>query len=129
MNLPGKQRVLIVDDDADSRRVSAQLFQARGWAVETAHDLRAAVDTAIALQPHVIVTELLLPDVQGLQFVRALRGAVEHDVQLVALTRAAEDVLARAREEGFDLAFRKPLDIDELDRHVRATTRMPKLDR
>ena len=112
-----------------SRRASALAFQARGWGVETAPDLRSAIDKAMRQQPHVIVTELLLPDVQGFQFARALRSAVDDDVQIVALTRAAADVREQARHEGFDLAFAKPLDIDELDRHVRKTTRMPKLGR
>lgn len=79
-------------------------------------------------QPQVIVTELLLPDVHSFQFARALRSAVEDDVLIVALTRAAAEVFEQARQEGFDLAFAKPLDIDELDRHVRKTTRMPKID-
>lgn len=123
------QRVLVIDDDEISRRVSALMFQARGWRVETAPDLRSAIDKAMSQQPHVIVTELLLPDVQSFQFSRALRSAVEHDVQIVALTRAAADVLELARHEGFDLAFAKPLDIDEIDRHVRKTTRMRKIER
>ena len=123
------QRVLIVDDEEVSRRASALMFEARGWGVATAGDLRSAIDAAIRHQPDVIVTELLLPDVHSLQFARALRSAVEHDIQLVALTRAAADVLEQARREGFDLAFAKPLDIDEIDRHVRKTTRMRKLER
>lgn len=105
------------------------MFEGRGWDVTTAEDLRSAIDMAMRHQPHVIVTELLLPDVQSLQFVRALRSAVEHDIQVVALTRANAVVLEQARHEGFDLAVAKPMDIDELDRHVRKTTRMRKLER
>ena len=58
------ERVLIVDDDEVSCRVTALLFQARGWNVETACDLDSAIDAAMRQQPHIIVTELLLPDVQ-----------------------------------------------------------------
>ena len=105
------------------------MFEARGWGVATAEDLRSAIDMAMREQPHVIVTELLLPDVQSLQFSRALRSAVEHDIQLVALTRAGAEVFEQARREGFDLAFAKPLDIDEIDRHVRKTTRMGAIER
>jgi CheY-like chemotaxis protein len=124
----GRQRVLIVDDDEVSCRVTAVLFQARGWNVETACDLSSAIDVAMRQQPHVIVTELLLPDVQSLQFVRALRSAVEHDTQIVALTRAGSELFDQARRDGFDLTFSKPLDIDEVERHVRRTTRMHKLE-
>ena len=121
--------MLIVDDDDVSRRASALMFQARGWGVEIARDLRSAIDVALRQQPHVIVTELLLPDVNGLQFARALRSAVEDDIQIIALTRAGRALFERASHEGFDLAFAKPLDIDDLDRHVRKTTRMRRLER
>lgn len=133
------QRVLIVDDDEVSRGVTALVFQVRGWIVGTAADLKSAVDAAVAQQPHVIVSELLLPDVQSFQFSRALRSAVDHDVQVVALTRAQAGVFAQARRDGFDLVFGKPPDasaasqgegfVDEIERHVRRTTRMRKLAR
>ena len=135
------QRVLIVDDDEVSRGVTALVFQVRGWTVGTAGDLRAAVDAAVQQQPHVIVSELLLPDVQSFQFSRALRSAVDHDIQVVALTRAQPEVFEQARRDGFDLVFGKPQGsapegdgqrdglIDEIERHVRRTTRMRKLAR
>lgn len=75
-----------------------------------------------------IVTELLLHDVQSFQFARALRSAVEHDVLIVALTRASSDIVEQARSDGFDLIFAKPLDIDEVERHVRTTTRMRRIE-
>lgn len=64
----------------------------------------------------------------NLQFARALRSAVEHDIQVVALTRAGAELFDQARREGFDLAFSKPLDIDDMERHVRRTTRIHKLE-
>ena len=118
------ERVLIVDDDSVSLRVTALMFEARGWSVVTASDLRSAIDLAMKHQPHLIVTELLLPDVQSLQFVRALRGAVEHDVHVVAVSRASAETLAEAQREGCDVALAKPLDIDEVESHLRRTTRM-----
>lgn len=122
------QAVLVVDDDEVSRRVTALVFEARGWTVDTAYDLRSAIDAAMRHQPQLIVTELLLPDVHSLQFARSLRTVVDHDVVVVALTRATAETLDQARRDGFDVAFCKPLDIDDLERHVRPTTRMRKLE-
>ncbi len=121
--------MLVIDDDGATRHDTEMMFEVRGWGVRTAPDLRSAIEAAMTQQPHVIVTELLLPDVQSLQFARALRSVVEHDVQIVALTRASADVFAQARSEGFDLALAKPLDGDDIERYVRATTRMPTLRR
>lgn len=121
------ERVLIVDDDAAARDELARALAGRGWLVEMVGELASAITVAIANQPTIIVTELLLPDVTSLQFARSLRSAVDNDVLLVAVSRAGADILEHARAAGFDLVFGKPLDLDELDRGMRRTTRMPKL--
>lgn len=126
MTLPA-ERALIIDDEDDSRHATALVFESRGWTVETAHDLRSGIDAAMRQQPDVIVTELLLPDVKSLQFARSLRSAVDHDIQVVALSRAPLEALAEARREGFDLVLGKPLDTTDLDSHFKRTTRLPRL--
>lgn len=126
MTLPA-ERALIIDDEDESRHATARVFGSRGWTVETAHDLRSGIDAAMTHQPDVIVTELLLPDVKSLQFARSLRSAVEHDIQVVALSRATPELLDEARREGFDLVLAKPLDTNDLDAHFKRTTRIPRI--
>lgn len=103
-------RLLIIDPSADDRRTFAAGLRALGWNVITAADLKTAVDLAIAHQPDVIVSELALPDVKGFHFVRALRGAVDHDVRVIGMTGSLDARAAAAEQAGFDHVYAKPVD-------------------
>ena len=94
-------RMVLVDDDEALRRTSSHAFRQRGWDVTEAHDLRSAVDAALTTQPHIIVTELLLPDAREFHFVRALRSSVDNDVAIIGVTRLPAKEFARARLAGF----------------------------
>ncbi|MGH7435195.1 MAG: response regulator [Polyangiaceae bacterium] len=59
--------VLIVDDDQDTREMYAWCMRAAGWLVSEVEDGKAAVAVAGALHPHVIVMDLCLPVLGGLQ--------------------------------------------------------------
>jgi len=104
--------LLLVDDNDALRGSTAQLFRLVGWDVITASGVQPAVELAMQHQPTVIVTEAILPDVRGYNFARTLRGAVEHDITLVALTRLSEQSFDELRAAGFDLVFAKPVDIE-----------------
>jgi CheY-like chemotaxis protein len=112
------RRVLIVDDNDDHRRDLVVSFHALGWDVDVAQDVRTAIESALAFQPHVIVSELLLPDARGYFFARTLRSIIDHDIRLVGVTRLSEQVFEQARDAGFDVVFAKPIDLDKLKRHL-----------
>ena len=119
-------RVLVIDDDTDVRRRLADELGACGWETFEASRLRQALDCAALRQPELIVTELILPDVHGFHFGRTLRSMVEHDVHLVAVTRAKARAFDQAIAAGFDLVLPKPIDgatlVGELER-FRASAR------
>lgn len=77
-----------------------------------------AIESALAFQPHVIVSELRLPDARGYFFARTLRSIIDHDIRLVGVTRLSEQVFEQARDAGFDVVFAKPIDLDKLKRHL-----------
>lgn len=104
--------LLLVEDNDELRGSTAQLFRLLGWDVFTASSMRAAVELAMEHRPTVIVTEAILPDVRGYNFARTLRGAVEHDITLVALTQLSEQSFDELRAAGFDLVFSKPIDAE-----------------
>ena len=106
--------VLLIDDNDDQRSVLADALRARGWSVETARNGRLGLDVAAKVQPKIVLTELILPDLRGFQFVSLLRGAVEHRMAVIALTRVPALLHERARKAGFDLVHAKPVDIDAL---------------
>ena len=118
---PAHGCLLLVEEDDDLRGATAELFRRLGWSVMSAFDLRSAVELALRLKPTVIVTEAVLPDVRGYNFVRTLRGAVEHDIKLVALTRLPVDAFDELRAAGFDLVFGKPIDAERIHAALVAT--------
>ncbi len=80
-----KYRVLIVDDEADSRDALAELSQRWGYDVQTASDGTEALRRAIEWHPDVILTDLVMPNMDGLWLLRALRAELP-DCPVVLLT-------------------------------------------
>jgi CheY-like chemotaxis protein len=117
-NSSSQRRMLIIDDQEDIQRTLLAHFRALGWDVDVARDVRTAVESALTFQPHVIISELLLPDARGYFFARTLRSIVEHDIRLVGITRLSDEVFEQARTAGFDVVFAKPIEIDQLHPHL-----------
>ena len=106
-----RKRILLVHaNDELHRRWSAQLEQS-GCDVRSGRDVRTAIDLAIRCQPHVIVAQIPLPDAVGYHFVRTLRGTVEHDVRLIGIRRAGEQLDGDASAAGFDWIFDDTVDL------------------
>src|SRR3569623_2113851 len=71
------KKLLLLDDHATEARELASQLRARGWDVTIVASARAAFDAIPEVQPDAIITELALPDAQGLHVVRALRATGE----------------------------------------------------
>ncbi len=107
-------RVLVVDDDLDARQLAAQLLQDRGAAVALAATAADALRLLAAERPHVLVSDIGMPDMDGFQLVRELRAHADVGlartpaIALTAFTRAQDE--QRAITDGFDRFVRKPVD-------------------
>lgn len=105
-------RVLVVEDDEASRRVVEQLLDMRGAAVLACASAREALLCIETFQPHVIVSDVSMPDIDGHQFLRQVRTLPEPlcRIPAIALTAfaRAEDRDA-ALEAGFDTHVSKPI--------------------
>jgi signal transduction histidine kinase/CheY-like chemotaxis protein len=112
------RRVLIVEDNADSREMLRELLQMWGHAVETAEDGPQGLRKALSWSPEVALIDIGLPGLDGYQLVEALRrenGA--DDMFVVALTGYGQkEDRSRALAAGFDAHLVKPVDLDELSR-------------
>src|SRR5690242_9030388 len=108
------KRMILIDDHADEARALASSLRARGWDVTVAHSARAAFDLITTTQPDVVITELALPDAQGLHVARALRSLADRDLVIVALTRLADQLGESALAAGYDHVARKPAQVDTL---------------
>jgi len=108
--------VLVVEDDDDTRGVLCFMLEAEGARVESAATGLAGVETAERVSPQIVLCDIGLPDIDGMEVARRLRGNTAlSGTRLIALTGygQAEDVRA-AIEAGFDAHVTKPINLDQL---------------
>jgi DNA-binding NtrC family response regulator len=109
-----KHRVLIVDDEADGRDALAELVQRWGYDVQTAADGTEALRRAIEGHPDVILTDLVMPNMDGLWLLRALRAELP-DCPVVLLTgRGSIQIAVQAIKEGAYDFIEKPVEVPRL---------------
>ena len=110
----GKVRILVVDDDAGARSALTSLLGSEGYQVDTAPDGHAALDRLVELPPDVIVTDLDMPVMNGMQLLGELRGRGQ-DVPVIVVTSATEIRSAvEAMRAGATDYITKPVDFDAL---------------
>ena len=105
-----RYRLLIVDDEADGRDALAELAQRWGYDVLTASDGTEALRRAIEWHPDLLLTDLVMPNMDGLWLLRALRAELP-DVPVLLLTgRGTVQTAVQAIKEGAWDFIEKPLD-------------------
>ena len=115
-------RILVVDDEPQIRRALATNLRARGYEVDLAPDGEAGLALAARARPDVVVLDLGLPGIDGIEVVRGLRGW--SDVPIVVLSvRESETDKVAALDAGADDYVTKPFGMDELLARVRAVGR------
>lgn len=112
----GQRSVLVVEDDDDTRAVLRYMLETEGATVEAARNGGEGVRAAERLHPEIILCDIGLPDIDGMEVARRLRAAPTlAGVRLIALTGygQAEDV-RQALDAGFDAHVTKPINMDQL---------------
>jgi two-component system CheB/CheR fusion protein len=109
-------RVLVFDDVVDIARMSAVFLRACGHETRMAHSGKAALETALEFQPHVVLLDVGLPEMDGYEVARRFRQHPQlKDVGLMAVTGYGQDSdRQRSREAGFDEHLVKPVEPDYL---------------
>jgi DNA-binding response OmpR family regulator len=111
--VPGK--ILVVDDSDDTREMMAKLLELESFTVVTAEDGRAGLDTADAERPDLIITDVNMPVMNGIDMIRRLR---EQDgfasVPIMAITAYGNGVAKEALDAGADRAATKPIQFNAL---------------
>ena len=115
-------RVLVVDDEPQILRTLAINLRVRGYDVVTAADGRQALDAAAAQPPDVVVLDLGLPDLDGVQVIGGLRGWTSVPI-LVLSGRSDSTDKVEALDAGADDYVTKPFGMDELLARLRAMSR------
>jgi CheY-like chemotaxis protein len=117
--------ILVVERDPHIRTLERYFLEEAGYTVEFADDGLQGLAKARSLLPELLITEILVPGMDGLNVCRALKAdpATRHMVVIIFSILAAED---RAREAGAETYLRKPLDPDLLIESV--TQLLPRRD-
>ncbi len=99
---PQTRPVLVVDDDRTTRDILRRMLEREGWAVTEAENGRVALDRMAENQPGLILLDLMMPEMDGLEFIEEMRGHQEwSDVPVVVVTAKKLTPEDRQRLNGF----------------------------
>ncbi|CAM5264486.1 response regulator transcription factor [Streptomyces xanthochromogenes] len=116
-------RILVVDDEPDVTDVLSGVMTGEGWQVRTAADGTTALATARDFRPDAVVLDWMLPDLDGLQILRALRREAPQVCVLFLTARdAVEDRIAGITAGGDDYVT-KPYSLEEVLARLRGLLR------
>jgi two-component system OmpR family response regulator len=116
-------RVMVVDDEPTLAELLSMALRYEGWQVRTAADGTSAVRLARQFKPNAVVLDVMLPDVDGLEVLRRLRGHAPNVPVLFLTARdAVEDRVAGLTAGGDDYVT-KPFSLEELVARLRALLR------
>jgi phosphoribosyl 1,2-cyclic phosphodiesterase/DNA-binding NarL/FixJ family response regulator len=114
---------LLIEDDAESRTRIARLFARHGWEIIEADDGAAGIDIAIERRPEVILCDLLLPRISGLQVCRAIREKLDASKIIIVAGRIYDIERDAVFEAGGDGYFVKPLKWEDLAKVIKRARR------
>jgi len=114
--------VLVVEDDAETRAVLVRELTGRGYRVEEAADGASAIRRWETRRPDVVLLDLGLPDVDGLQVIRRIRRDATTPIVILS-GRYAEREKVEALERGADDYVTKPFGVDELNARLQVALR------
>jgi two-component system KDP operon response regulator KdpE len=124
---PDKRNILVVDDEAQITRVLKTSLSAQGYGIRTASDGMQALLEMKTWTPDLIITDLRMPNMDGLELCRQVRS--ESRIPIIVLSvKGEETIKVEALDAGADDYVTKPFSINELLARVRAALRRTHID-
>jgi two-component system KDP operon response regulator KdpE len=117
-----KPRILVVDDEPQLTRVLRTGLKSRGYDVRAAADGLAGFETFSDWHPDLVITDLAMPNMDGLELCRRLRAISQVPI-IILSAKGEEKIKVEALDIGADDFVTKPFGIDELLARVRASLR------
>ena len=122
------RRIVLIDDDDDTRWIFREVLEQRGYRVTPAPDGIAGLALILAERPDVAIVDIGMPGMDGYEVARRVRMTLGHSVWLIAMTGYGnESDQLQALAAGFDTHLTKPIDIERVERmletrHKRSST-------
>src|SRR5712664_4084498 len=123
-----KKRILVVDDEPQLTRVLLRSLTTKGYEVRIAGDGEFALQTFRDWPPALVITDLAMPNMGGLELCRRLRAISEVPI-IVLSVRGEEATKVQALDAGADDYVTKPFGMDELLARIRAALRRAQVER
>jgi two-component system, OmpR family, KDP operon response regulator KdpE len=114
--------ILLVDDEVSIQRAMTPLLRSRGYAVTVAATGRDAIDSVERNRPDLVILDLGLPDIDGIEVCRRIRAHADMPIVILSARGAEPDKVA-ALDQGADDYVTKPFGPEELLARVRAALR------
>ncbi|MGV1099531.1 HD-GYP domain-containing protein [Thiovibrio sp. JS02] len=127
---PVKTKILVVEDEAVQRRILRLQLEKQGYEVHEAEDGRQGLDLCLANpQIRLVVTDLMMPNVDGFDLIKAIRGQETNYTYIIVLTaREDKESVVRSLSLGADDFITKPFFPDELNLRLGGAMRLLKLE-
>ena len=124
--------VLVVDDEVEVAEVIRRVLERAGYSVTVAHNAAAGRDAVAHQPPHVVITDVIMPKVHGVELIKILRERYPR-IRVIAISGggsfgplaykpdaiSTHAYLAAAREAGAEVILTKPFDLTDLLAAVR----------
>lgn len=116
------KKILVVDDNQDSRELVVKILKKMGYQMIEAADGEEALEKAIAENPDIILMDISIPKIDGYEVTRRLKSQVKFkDIPIIALTaHAMKGDREKAIEAGCEGYISKPINIHELPDQIRS---------
>jgi two-component system, OmpR family, KDP operon response regulator KdpE len=121
-NQDAKQNILVVDDEPQITRVLKTTLSSQGYGIRTAADGEQALHEMKGWSPDLVITDLRMPKMDGLQLCRAIRAKCRIPI-IVLSVKGEETIKVEALDAGADDYITKPFNVNELLARVRAALR------
>ena len=113
--MDSRPTILLVDDDRHLVEIFQIILTSKGFSIITASSAEQAIKTLESFHPFAIITDLMMPEMSGLEFIRHLRNTPAYaSIPIVAVSSSDDGQLREADRAGASVVLRKPINFNGL---------------
>jgi YesN/AraC family two-component response regulator len=111
-------KLLVVDDETEICDFLKAFFEERNYLVQTAHNGQQAVDKVISFEPHVVLLDIQMPGMDGLEALKKIKTSRPQTRVLMVTAVETHEKIQQAIRHGADNYITKPLSLEYLEKDV-----------